>query len=140
MIVFSNRKIIEISMKHTYQYIIIIIGAVFILGISIYGNNHLPIIDFREYKIGNIMVGEPPETIVYLTYKNKNTGEEEEMLSTKLPWNDSIWMSEWEFKDQRYETIGEEIANELKVTDIEISIIFLLEKTIIVKTIIIRFL
>ncbi|MCF8296430.1 MAG: DoxX family protein [Saprospiraceae bacterium] len=117
MIVFLNRKTIVISMKAIFQYLILIIGAVFILGVSIYSNMHLPIIDFREYKVGSLMAADPPKTIVYLTYANKNTGEEEEMLSTDLPWSDSIWMSEWEFKDQRYEIIGDNVANELKITD-----------------------
>lgn len=117
MIVFMNRKIIGISMKVLFQYLIILIGAIFILGVSIYGIRYLPLIDFREYKVGSIMVAEPPETIAYLTYQNKNTGEEKEMLSNELPWRDSIWMSQWEFKEQRYEIIGDEIANEIKITD-----------------------
>ncbi len=40
---------------------------------------------------------------VYLTYKNIKTGETEEYLSPNYPWNDSVWMSEWEFVSQRIE-------------------------------------
>ncbi|MFC2111485.1 BT_3928 family protein [Bacteroidota bacterium] len=125
MIVFFNRKSVEVSMRMIFQYSIVIVGAAFILWISIYGNNHLPIIDFREYKVGSLMVADPPETIVYLTYTNKNSGEEKEMLSNELPWNDSIWMSEWEFKDQRFETIGNEVANEINITDADGNDIYL---------------
>ncbi len=37
----------------------------------------------------------------YLVYRNINTGEIEEYISPNYPWNDSVWMSEWEFINQR---------------------------------------
>ena len=44
---------------------------------------------------------EPAE--IYLTFKNIETGATEEYLSPNYPWNDSIWMSQWEFVSQRQE-------------------------------------
>jgi|TARA_B100002003_G_scaffold247338_1_gene278709 uncharacterized membrane protein YphA (DoxX/SURF4 family) len=67
-----------------------------------YNYNHLPVVDFRDWEIGNDMKSTGRETIVsYLAYKNKNTGEIKEYISPDYPWNDSVWLSEWEFVDQR---------------------------------------
>ena len=50
------------------------------------------------------MNAEPKEeTRIYLTYRNKATGETQEYLSPNYPWNDSVWMSQWEFVEQRTE-------------------------------------
>ena len=34
-------------------------------------------------------------------FKNRETGKTQEYLSPNYPWNDSVWMSQWEFVDQR---------------------------------------
>ncbi|MBC8487637.1 MAG: DoxX family protein [Bacteroidetes bacterium] len=81
--------------------ILIIIGFGF-LGFEIYNLRHLPAIDFRAWKAGNKMVNENPLPLkYYLIYKNKKTGEEKEYLSPDYPYNDSVWMSKWEFVRQR---------------------------------------
>ena len=64
----------------------------------------MPVVDFMNWKVGKKMTIETKEANkVYLTYKNKATGETKEYLSPNYPWNDSVWMSEWEFVDQRVE-------------------------------------
>jgi hypothetical protein len=42
----------------------------------------------------------------YVIYKNKISGETQEYLTPNYPWNDSVWMSEWEFVDQRIDNSG----------------------------------
>ncbi|MCD4681171.1 MAG: hypothetical protein K8S00_12375 [Bacteroidales bacterium] len=39
----------------------------------------------------------------YLTYMNKETGEQKEFLSPDYPYNDSVWLSKWIFVNQRIE-------------------------------------
>jgi hypothetical protein len=59
-------------------------------------------IDFRDWKVGNDMKSEGLDQVkTYVKYKNNQTGEEQEFLSPDYPWNDSTWMSQWTFVDQR---------------------------------------
>ncbi len=61
---------------------------------------HLPIIDFRPYKIGNniaSLMEYPPdaprdEYETKLIYENSLTGEVKEFASDDYPWNDSTWV------------------------------------------------
>lgn len=81
---------------------ILIVFAIFSVGISVYGLRHLPIIDFLGWKVGsNMKVDTSIKDEYYLIYKNKNTGETQEFLSPNYPWKDSVWMAEWEFVEQR---------------------------------------
>jgi hypothetical protein len=41
------------------------------------------------------------EAKIYLTFKNTESGELKEYLSPEYPWQDSVWLSEWEFVSQR---------------------------------------
>jgi len=85
----------------------LLIGCFFagaFLGFEIYNLRHLPVIDFMNWKVGKQLNAEPVgETKIYLIYKNKATGETKEYISPDYPWNDSVWMSQWEFVDQRTE-------------------------------------
>jgi uncharacterized membrane protein YphA (DoxX/SURF4 family) len=88
------------------------------VGLSIYCYRHLPLIDFMEWKVGNKMFNENPLPVkYYLTYKNKETGETKEYLSPDYPYNDSIWMSEWEFADQRVEDPNSFKGHDLQIMD-----------------------
>ena len=69
---------------------------------EIYNIRHLPVIDFRDWKVGNKMVNDNPLPLkYYLTYKHSETGDEKEYLSPEYPYNDSVWLSQWEFVGQR---------------------------------------
>lgn len=71
-----------------------------------YSFNHLPIIDFRPYKIGkNITEGmtipEGAQADVYkydFTYRNKTTGNTEQFDEKNYPWADTL---NWEFVDMQ---------------------------------------
>ena len=89
------------------QFIVLLLFGVIFTSFTFYNNNHLPLIDFRNWKVGKDMktIGEE-NSKVYLTYKNKETGEMKEYLSPNYPWNDSVWLSQWEFLGQRFDNSG----------------------------------
>lgn len=93
------------------EFLIACFYAAAFLGFEIYNYRHLPVIDFMNWKIGRQMKQEnSEEQRIYLIYRNKATGETKEYLSPNYPWNDSVWMSEWEFVDQRTEGGGQYIG------------------------------
>ncbi len=102
-----NNKQLENSLKWPVQFIIGCVYALAFLAFEIYNYRHLPVVDFMNWKVGKQMNAEPAEeSRIYLTYRNKTTGETQEYLSPDYPWNDSVWMSQWEFVDQRLEGGG----------------------------------
>ena len=102
-----NNKRLESKLKPSIQFIIGCVYAVAFLGFEIYNYRHLPVVDFMNWKVGKQLTTETAEeSKIYLTYRNKATGETKEYLSPNYPWNDSVWMSQWEFVDQRVEGGG----------------------------------
>lgn len=99
------------------EEMIIVTVSVLFLGFEIYNYRHLPVIDFMEWKTGNKMFLENPKPLKYfLTYKNKETREQKEYLSPDYPYNDSVWMSKWEFVSTRVEDPNPKITN-LMISD-----------------------
>lgn len=99
-----NNKLLENKLGKGVQWLIAILFALAFLGFEFYNYRHLPVVDFMDWKVGKQMsASSNEETKIYLTYKNKATGEKQEFLSPNYPWNDSVWMSEWEFVQQRME-------------------------------------
>lgn len=92
----------------------------FFAGMCLFCIMHLPIIDFMEWKKGNKMFTESNLPVkYYLTYRNKQTGETKEYLSPDYPFNDSVWMSQWEFVDQRVDDPNEYLGADLQIVDLE---------------------
>lgn len=102
IIIFINRKKTDRKLPEGLQVIsLVVIMAIFDWFIY-YNYAHLPVVDFRDWEIGNDMKSTGKETVVnYLVYRNKETGEVQEFVSPNYPWNDSVWMSKWEFVNQR---------------------------------------
>ncbi len=72
------------------------------LGFTYYNLQHLPIIDFRFWKIGSQVFDNNQKTVeLYLTYQNKTSGETKEFLSPNFPYQDSLWLSKWKFVSMR---------------------------------------
>lgn len=98
--------------KYTNKYNIHFQNGYFIFFLIVFGflqhrsYNHLPLIDFRPYKIGvNIMEGMefPPDAPqdVYRTefiYANKKTGKEKKFNEENYPWKDTI---NWKYVDSK---------------------------------------
>ena len=99
-----NNGRLKSKLENGVQLIIASAFALAFLGFEIYNYRHLPVVDFMNWKVGEqLTVETADESKVYLTYRNKATGETKEYLSPNYPWNDSVWMSQWEFVDQRTE-------------------------------------
>ncbi|MCR5659633.1 MAG: DoxX family protein [Bacteroidales bacterium] len=99
-----NNKQLKNKLENGVQFVIASAYALAFLGFEIYNYRHLPVVDFMNWKVGKQLTAETAEdSKVYLTYRNKVTGETKEYLSPNYPWNDSVWMSQWEFVDQRVE-------------------------------------
>jgi hypothetical protein len=102
VLIFSYRKRLKLKLPPALQWIILV---VFIGGYSwfvITNCRHLPMVDFRDWKVGNDMKSEGLDQVkTYVKYRNNQTGEEQEFLSPDYPWSDSAWMSQWTFVDQR---------------------------------------
>ena len=117
-LIFNNKTFVNKRVTKLGQTLFTFIFMALFVGFEIYNVRHLPVIDFMEWKVGKDMKpvdnDEPVE--IYLTFKNTETGEEQEYLSPNYPWNDSIWMSQWEFISQRQEggsqSFGFSILNE----------------------------
>ena len=97
-----NFKHLKSRLTWRGQLLIGFVYALLFAGFEIYNYRHLPVIDFMSWKVGKQMNQEPEqEQQIYLTFKHKETGKTQEYLSPNYPWNDSVWMSQWEFVDQR---------------------------------------
>jgi len=97
--------------------VLILFGVIFSL-LSVFCYNHLPLIDFMAWKVGNrVNTVESAPVRFYVTYKNRKTGVEKEFLAPNYPWNDSIWLSEWMFKSQRVDDPNQNQQLTLRVED-----------------------
>lgn len=86
--------------------------ALLYIALVVYSYNHLPLFDFRPYKVGTnipeaMSVPEDApqaeyENIFY--YKNKNTGDVEEFTEENYPWQDTV---NWEFDSMESNLIQE---------------------------------
>ena len=80
----------------------LVIIAVAFAALSVHCYRHLPLKDFMAWKVGNqVNKTDTLPVTFYVTYKNKKTGEEKEYISPNYPWNDSVWLADWIFTNQR---------------------------------------
>lgn len=99
-----NNKKLKNSFSWHGQFVTGCLFALAFLGFEIYNYRHLPVVDFMNWKVGKTLSATiDEESRIYLTYRNKTTGETQEYLSPDYPWRDSVWMSQWEFVNQRVE-------------------------------------
>lgn len=102
LIIFIKRHSIARTISKWIQVAVLLLFLAGFDWFIFHNYNHLPIVDFRDWKVGNDMKSSGRETVKsYLVYQNKNTGEIKEYISPDYPWNDSVWMSEWKFLNQR---------------------------------------
>jgi uncharacterized membrane protein YphA (DoxX/SURF4 family) len=102
MVAFFAQKKLKSWFSIKVEYILTFIFILGFVSFEIYNIRHLPVIDFREWKVGNRMAPQDKLPLQYfLKYENTETGEEKEYLSPDYPYDDSVWMSHWEFVGQR---------------------------------------
>ncbi len=104
LIVFLYRNDMKRLSGKKLSYSLAGLAVIAYFSIAIYSYNHLPVFDFRPFKVGvhipeaMAIPDDAPqaeyENIFY--YKNKNTGEVEEFTEENYPWQDTI---NWEFPD-----------------------------------------
>ncbi|HEY9115579.1 MAG TPA: BT_3928 family protein [Bacteroidales bacterium] len=120
LILFFKRNSIKNKIPEWLQTLLLILFAGSYIYFVSYNYNHLPMLDFRDWKIGNDMKSEGLDQVkTFVIYKNKSTGETKEYLSPEYPWNDSVWMAEWEFVDQRIDESGVKRSHNLLIVDYE---------------------
>jgi uncharacterized membrane protein YphA (DoxX/SURF4 family) len=118
IIVFAYRRKFRSFTSDGKQWMLAMIFMAGFAGFSYYCYSHLPVLDFTEWKIGHKLYPDHPKPVKYfLIYKNKKSGETKEYLSPNYPFNDSIWMAEWEFVDQRVEDPNEYYGKSLIISD-----------------------
>jgi uncharacterized membrane protein YphA (DoxX/SURF4 family) len=104
LVVIFNRKWFAEQVKTRLPQILSLITFAVYFGLVYYSYNHLPVFDFRPYKVGaNIPDGmkipegaaqDVYENIFY--YKNKNTGKVEKFNEQNYPWKDT---ANWVYDD-----------------------------------------
>jgi uncharacterized membrane protein YphA (DoxX/SURF4 family) len=102
---FINRNKIHSAFSQNGNVTVFLIAILLSFGFTYHCYSHLPLIDFRAYKVGNNLRTEmsvPPnaQADLYqaiLVYKNKKTGQLEKYTSPNYPWNDSAWAANHEF-------------------------------------------
>jgi uncharacterized membrane protein YphA (DoxX/SURF4 family) len=104
IIVFRYRKNMKKKPEKKLPYILSGLSVIIYFVFVLYSYNHLPVFDFRPYKVGvNIPEAmtvpddapkEVYENIFY--YKNKNTDEIKEFTEENYPWQDTV---NWEYHD-----------------------------------------
>ncbi len=112
IVVFVNRSWFDNQVKTKTPLVLSLVTFVAYFGVVYHSYNHLPIFDFRPYKVGvnipdamTVPEGAPQdeyENIFY--YKNKKTGEVEKFDEENYPWQDTV---NWEFHDMESNLIQE---------------------------------
>ena len=112
IVVFVNRSWFDNQVKTKTPLVLSMVTFVAYFGVVYHSYNHLPIFDFRPYKVGvnipdamTVPEGAPQdeyENIFY--YKNKKTGEVEKFDEENYPWQDTV---NWEFQDMESNLIQE---------------------------------
>ncbi|MDO8898776.1 MAG: DoxX family protein, partial [Bacteroidales bacterium] len=98
IVIFRNRTSFKSVLSNLSQNIVLVLISAMFIYFSVYNYRHLPMIDFRMWKVGNKMTADADnEMRVYVKYRNIATGEIREYLSPDFPWNDPVWLAEWEF-------------------------------------------
>lgn len=102
LLIFGRRNRINAKLSTKNQSLIAAAAGIVFILFSLYNYRHLPLIDFRNWQAGNKMYLENPKPLTYyLTFKNKETGEEKEYLASEYPFNDSTWVANWQYVDKR---------------------------------------
>jgi len=112
IVVFLQRRKFKPTLPSAVQWVSLIVVAGVSVWIGVYSVKHLPVLDFRPYRIGeNISEGmqvpesekdNVPEYETTLVYENKETGETREFAVTEIPDDPT-----WEWKETKNKLIKE---------------------------------
>lgn len=102
IIVFIFRKKYENRMCAVAQHVCFGLFALIFAGFSFYSYNHLPIFDFRPYKVGvnifeSMQIPQDAPSDIYeneFIYREKSSGNEKKFSEDNYPWQDTL---NWEY-------------------------------------------
>ena len=118
LLIIFGRKKIKPFFKEKTEYIIIIAASILFIWFSVYNYRNLPMLDFRAWKVGNKMMPDNPKPInYYISYKNKKTGEEKEFLSSKIPYQDTTFATNWEYTKTRQDNPNKSLLGAFAILD-----------------------
>jgi len=102
LLMFARIKKMKGLFSKGIEWMIVVLVFIVFASFSFYNYQHLPMMDFRAWKVGSRMVPENPlPKEYYIIYRNTATNEEKEYLSKDIPWQDSTWASQWEYVSTR---------------------------------------
>ena len=114
-VIFLKRNFIKPLLSFKIENMLLVVVTFFCFAFVFHTYNHLPIQDFRPYAVGKSIpegmktcdeLGLPcPEKIDYFLVKNKETGEEKELLSSEWNWqtDDFVSITEKSLEIEGYE-------------------------------------
>ena len=113
--IFVYRNKIQSVFEYKGDWITIFISTLATTWFTLHCYNHLPVKDFRPYAIGKninegmaIPEGAPQDEFkITFTYKNKQTGVVEALVTEELTKKDSVWFANFEYVDRKEEKIKE---------------------------------
>lgn len=117
LLIYFDRKNMKCRPSTGHHLLLMLFVLLGFAGFSICNYRHLPLLDFMDWKEGNNMVADQSQAEVHLTYRNIHSGELKDYISPNYPWNDSAWLADWEFVDQKFVTDQPTIAHNLHVED-----------------------
>ncbi|MFZ4521889.1 MAG: BT_3928 family protein [Bacteroidales bacterium] len=116
--IFAWRKKYRSLLPSAGDISVLLLTIVSFSAMSIFCYRHLPLKDFMGWKVGNQVNKKATLPVTfYVTYKNKKTGEEKEYVSPNYPWNDSVWLADWIFTNQRVVDPNKDQGLVLRVED-----------------------
>ena len=114
-VIFLKRNFIKPLLSFKIENMLLVVVTFFCFAFVFHTYNHLPIQDFRPYAVGKSIpegmktcdeLGLPcPDKIDYFLVKNKETGEEKELLSSEWNWqtHDFVSITEKSLEIEGYE-------------------------------------
>ncbi len=106
IIVVVYRKNMKCLVSQRFANVLAALVTIAYAGIAVYSYRHLPVFDFRPYKVGvnipeSMVIPEGAAEDVYentFYYKNKKNGKVEAFSENDYPWQDTL---NWEFSDMK---------------------------------------
>lgn len=113
--IFLYRNKIQSVFEFKGDWITLLLSTLATTWFTVHCYNHLPVKDFRPYAIGKninegmaIPEGAPQDEFkITFTYKNKQTGAIETLVTEELTKKDSVWFANFEYVDRKEEKIKE---------------------------------
>lgn len=92
-----------VPLKSGRAALLLFFAAIALVSFMSYNLMHLPIFDFRPWKVGQVFHPDQNKQKIFISYRNKQSGQVKEFLFPDYPWRDSTWMKQWVFVGQRIE-------------------------------------